>query len=65
MYSFRNYLLETFDIEDEFSAIVNPDIRLMKPDEQEPFAEIVTNSKGKTVLRVGQVLSKGPVLKVR
>lgn len=65
MLSYRNYLLETFGIEHEFSAIANPDIKLEKLDSCEPFGEIVTNEKGKTVLRVGQVLSNGPVLKVR
>lgn len=65
MFSFRNYLLETFGIEDEYTALTNQNVVLMNPDEDEPFAEIVTNPNGKTVLRVGQVMSRGPVLKVR
>ncbi len=63
--TYRHYLLNTFGIDSEYTAIVNPDIKLEREKESEPFGEIVTDSKGRTILRVGQVLSKGPVLKVR
>lgn len=65
MFSYRNYLLDTFGIEDEYTAIVNSDIKLQKDDDCEPFGEIVTDKQGKTTLRVGNVLSKGPVVRVR
>lgn len=63
--TYRNYLLDTFGITNEYTAIVNADIKLERERETEPFGEIVTDTKGRTILRVGQVLSKGPTLKVR
>lgn len=65
MLSFRNQLLQTFRIENNFTAIMNSDIQLQHQNESEPFAEIVTDSKGKTHLRVGYLQTQGPVIKVR
>ncbi len=63
--SYRNYLLDTFGISNNYAAFFNADIKLQRETEKEPFGEIVTDKSGKTILRVGQVLTKGPVLKVR
>ena len=66
MLSFRNRLLQTFGIERDFAAIVNPDIQLQHSDECEPFAEIMTDKSGRTTLRVGRLQpTKVPVIKVR
>lgn len=65
MSSYRHQLLETFGLDDDFSAIGTPDIKLKNMDDPEPFGEIVTTEKGKTVLRVGQVLSRGHIFTVR
>lgn len=62
---YREYLMETFGIEDEKVAVMNPDIKLQHPDDDHPFGEIVTTSSGRTILRVGGTSSKGPVLKIR
>ena len=63
--TYRNYLLDTFGISNEYTAVVNSDIKLEREKDTEPFGEIVTDKKARTILRVGQVLSKGPILKVR
>lgn len=66
MLSFRNQLLQTFGIEREYAAIVNPNIQIKHANDSEPFAEIITDKKGHTILRVGKLLpSKGPVITVR
>lgn len=66
MLSFRNQLLQTFGIERDFTAIVNSDIQIQHSDESEPFAEIMTDKKGQTTLRVGRLqTNKAPVIKVR
>ncbi len=61
---FRNYLLRTFGIENEYTAIVNADIRLQRDREDKPFGEIVTDRKGKAILRIGQTLTHSPVVRV-
>lgn len=66
MLSFRHQLLQTFGIEYNYAAIVCQSIQLQKPNDLEPFAEIVTDKKGHTVLRVGQIQSNTiPVLTIR
>ncbi len=66
MLSFRNQLLQTFGIERDFAAIVNSEIQLQHSDECEPFAEIVTDKAGHTILRVGRLQpNRVPVIKVR
>lgn len=66
MLSFRNQLLQTFGIEHNFTAIMNDDIQLQQGNDVDPFAEIMTDTKGKTTLRVGRLQKdKVPVIKVR
>lgn len=65
MLTFRHQLLETFGIDHDFTAIMNDTIKLEFKRDSEPFGEIVTDKTGKTTLRVGQVLSKGPIVKIR
>ena len=66
MLSFRNQLLQTFGIDGDYAAIVNPDIQIQDATESEPFAEINTDTKGRTTLRVGRLQpNKAPIIKVR
>lgn len=66
MLSFRNQLLQTFGIEHEYAAIMCPEIQLQHTDDHDPFAEIVTDTKGRTTLRVGRLQrNRVPVIKVR
>lgn len=64
MLTFRHSLLEIFGIEQDFTALSNSDVRLENEKSCEPFGEITTDTQGKTVLRVGQVLTQGPVVKI-
>lgn len=64
MLYYRNYLLRTFGIEHNATAIMNADIRLQYDNEVKPFGEIVTDRNGRATLRVGQVLSKAPIVLV-
>lgn len=65
IHHYRNYLLETFGIENDFAAIISPEIRLKRPNDPEPFGEIYVRKNGKTVLRVGGTQTDGPILTVR
>ena len=65
MSHFRDYLVSTFGIERNNTVITNEDIRIQHESDDKPFAEIVTDDKGKTVLRVGQTLTHAPVVKIR
>lgn len=64
MQSFRRFLLETFGIDNVYSAVAATDVKLQRSGEKEPFAEI-TDHRGHTVLRVGQTLTQGPVFKIK
>ena len=65
MSKFRDYLIRTFQIESEPVVHFNCDIRLQHQREDEPFAEIITNERGTTILRVGGTESDAPIIKCR
>ena len=46
-------------INDFNPAILVHNVKLQRPNEREPFGEIVTLNNGKTVLRVGAVYEDG------
>lgn len=64
--SFRHDVLEQLGIENEYAVVLCRDVRVQRSDESEPFAEVTTNKKGKTILRVGNDLhTKGPIIPIR
>jgi hypothetical protein len=67
MQSFRSTILENLGIEHEYAAVTCNTIRVQRRNEREPFAEIRTDSKGRTVFSVGTYLigRESPVIKTR
>lgn len=64
--TFRHDVLAQLGIEHEYAAIYCRDVKVRRNNEKEPFAEVTTNHKGRTVLRVGNDLhSNGPVIPIR
>ena len=59
MISFKNSLFDIFGIEE--GMVNDPDVLLQHESEREPFGEILTTETGHTVLRVGQLETKGLV----
>ncbi len=66
MLDFRHVVLSELGIENDYAAIVCREVRLQRRNESEPFAEVITNSKGQTTLRVGNnLMTDGPIIKIK
>lgn len=59
MQNTKEYFLSMLGINDFNPAILVHNVKLQRPNEREPFGEIVTLKNGKTVLRVGATYEDG------